>query len=560
MNTVGIIGSSVSGNLVACFLKKQFPELRVVNIGEQKPNHPIVGESLTEFSTFTLHKIGLGSLLEEQHYHKYGLTFYFKENIDDPSCRTYAVHEAPAIPPMPSNQINRFTFDNSLREHAKNLGAETISGRVKNLSFNNDGTKSLDYQTTGGSQRNLQCRWLIDASGRSRFLAKRFDLQQRPVYQRSSFWFRLVDFDRSILGDIRAVKASQYAYDSYYVTHHFFGRSNWIWCIPLRSEEHREMISIGIVMRPDLFSTDIRNIDHFLEYVGQEHPVLAELVRSGNVDDTNLYRNYFYESKQLYSEEGWFILGDAGDAVDPLYSTGLVMTSLQVHQIAECIAHGQKGMLTGNFLRQLESTYKAVRDSSQREISELFEVMHDPFQSHWRMHLSSAFYFYVLLPHWLSGYMTNEIGARWLEKIIEGGQEKRKLLLELLPLASNRRGRLPSEQIKNIYDLTVNWSLWKPNEKEVAKHLAKGLFLFARFRFKLLKQSGWHKAAKQLRICLGDLLLGLGIGLFFRQRSIKQSKVIQYLLKQEFRTSRLDQKTAKASQASDEDQSAIVNA
>jgi hypothetical protein len=65
--------------------------------------------------------------------------------------------------------------------------------------------------------------------------------------------------------------------------------------------------------------------------VAAEHPVIAQLVQSGRIVDTNIYRNYFYETARSYSKRGWFIIGDAGDTVDPLYSTGISMTSIQIN-------------------------------------------------------------------------------------------------------------------------------------------------------------------------------------------------------------------------------------
>src|SRR5262245_39440909 len=100
--------------MAACYLKLRFPDLDVISIQKPRAKFPIVGESLTEFSTRLLHEIGLGAYLEEQHFHKYGLTFYFKENIDDPASYRYATHEATRIPPMPSNQLNRFSMAHRL--------------------------------------------------------------------------------------------------------------------------------------------------------------------------------------------------------------------------------------------------------------------------------------------------------------------------------------------------------------------------------------------------------------------------------------------------------------
>jgi len=115
MRDVVIVGNGITGNLSATYLRKIRPDLNVLVIGRTDRSRPIVGESLVEVSTHFLRDIGLGDLLIEEHFPKYGLTYYYKTDIDDPSCNRYVVDEAPAIPPLPSFQLNRFTFDAALR-------------------------------------------------------------------------------------------------------------------------------------------------------------------------------------------------------------------------------------------------------------------------------------------------------------------------------------------------------------------------------------------------------------------------------------------------------------
>lgn len=532
MKRLVIIGSSISGGTAACYLKIRFPDLEVFSIQKEKSNHPIVGESLTEFSTLMLHEIGLGSYLEEKHFHKYGLTFYFKEKIDDPGDTTYATHEAMRIPPMPSNQINRFTLDNRLRERAEELGVKRIEGTVKDVSIHEDRPNRLTYSDRNGDLIYLEADWIIDASGRNRLLANKLKLKKTPDLQRSCFWFRLEGFDKSILKQMKEVKEPQHCFDSYYVTHHFFGKSNWIWAIPMRPDhsDSADLISIGIVYRPDLYGKRITSIEDFISRVAAEHPVISKLTQSGKLVDCNAYRNYFYETEKSYSEHGWAIIGDAGDTVDPLYSTGLVMTSIQIKQVAALIDTQRNGKLSKEFVNDLESLYKAIRNALQSEISTLYEVMHDPFQSHLRMHFSSAFYFFFLLPCWLSGYATDRVGARFITKVLEDGAEGFESLKSLLAKASKRLGPLPSTEIKNIYDKTVNWELSGPSETMIPSYLARVCLLFAKARFDLLHKAGWQEWPKHVSLGLTDLAKAALFGLVIRRRALKDLSLIKWMV------------------------------
>lgn len=531
MNRVIVIGSSISGGLAACYLKLRFPDCEVISIQKPHAKFPVVGESLTEFSTLLFHEIGLGSYLEENHFHKYGLTFHFKEKIDDPNDYTYTTHEAMRIPPMPSKQINRFTLAIRLRERARELGVKFIEATVNDVAINENRLHQIVYTEEGGEPVTIETKWIIDASGRNRFLAKKLDLRRTSKYQRSSFWFRLENFDKSILREMVQVKNPQQCFDSYYVTHHFFGKHNWIWAIPMRSDKGDcDLISIGIVYRPDLYQGDVNSVETFLSQVGAEHPVVAKLVASGKIVDTNIFRNYFYETKQSYSKHGWFIIGDAGDTVDPLYSTGIATTSLQIKQVAALIDADRNGTLTEEYVSDLEKLYKTIRDSLQFEISTLYEVMGDPFQSHLRMHCASMFYFHVLLPSYLCGYITDRVGVKVMLRILEDGASRFESLKALLPVASRRLGPQPANKIENLYYRTVNWNLRGPAEKMIARDFAKCSLFFARIRFYVLKRSGWHQWSKHVSSCFADLFRALLFGVVMRGRAIKDLRLVRMLV------------------------------
>ncbi|MEO0973160.1 MAG: tryptophan 7-halogenase [Pseudomonadota bacterium] len=523
MRRIAVIGCSVSGGLASCYLKMRFPHVDVVVIQRPNPRHPIVGESLTEFSTQLLHEIGLGPYLEESHFHKYGLTFYFKEDIDNPADTTYATHEAMKIPPMPSNQVNRFALDRRLQERLGELGGHLVEGTVTEVALSQSGVHHVQYEDGQGTPVTVQADWVVDTSGRQRVLARQLGLKREPPFQRSAFWFRLEDFDKSILKQLNESKTFQPSIDSYYVTHHFLGRGNWIWAIPMRPHKEgcRDLISIGIVYRPDVYGREIRSVDAFVQEVGKEHAVVARLVQSGRIADTQIYRNYFYETEQSYSHEGWFIVGDAGDTVDPLYSTGMAMTSIQVKQTAALIAADLEGRLTEAYVRDLERLYKLTRDSLQREISTFYEVMHDPYQGHLRVHLASAVYFYLLLPGWLSGYATDHAGARFLTLAMTRSQPGFESLKALLQRAAERVGKLTASEIPNLYDQTVNWELFGPCEAQLPAHISRLAWFMAKVRWRALRQAGWHEWWRHLPLCVADALKASVLRVLLRGRSLR---------------------------------------
>src|ERR1700719_4171498 len=134
-----VMGGGATGQLAAAYLRMRFPNLKVAVVEGPHKNRPIVGESLVEITVDFLLELGLGGYLIEKHFPKYGLTYYFKPDIDHPSDRTYVVDEAPTVPPLLSFQINRFTFDREVRERNLNNGVRMIDGTVAGIEISKSG-------------------------------------------------------------------------------------------------------------------------------------------------------------------------------------------------------------------------------------------------------------------------------------------------------------------------------------------------------------------------------------------------------------------------------------
>jgi hypothetical protein len=141
------------------------------------------------------------------------------------------------------------------------------------------------------------------------------------------------------------------------------------------------------------------------------------MVRSGTIVDTQMYFDYFYYSEQLYSEDGWFLVGDTARAVDPLYSNGISMTTFQVGQIAEIIERQRDGTLKPGDIASLDDIGRWIMERAQREVTEQYEIMHDPFQACMRRYLNVTGWFNGVLPLWWNGFFTTPEGARLLLRL-----------------------------------------------------------------------------------------------------------------------------------------------
>ena len=231
----------------------------------------------------------------------------------------------------------------------------TVTGVKINAGGNGDGLHTVTIQDPAGAKQTLTARWLVDATGRNRVLQKHLQLQEKVVEQKDVFWFRLANFNHEILSHIQAIKTPNRCYVPYYATHHFFGKGNWIWYIPMRSPEYDSLVSIGITYRKDVYPHgEVRTMEQFLECVGREHPVLVELINTRHGRRHELLELLYVECRRRYSAVSWHISGVASDTVHLLYSVGLALSTLQNRQITRHHPERLNGFDTKEFTKDLD--------------------------------------------------------------------------------------------------------------------------------------------------------------------------------------------------------------
>ena len=532
-----VMGGGATGQLAAAYLRMRQPNLKVVVIEGPHKQRPIVGESFVEITIDFLLELGLGSYLIEHHFPKYGLTYYFKPDIDHPEDRTYVVDETPTVPPMLSFQVNRFTFDREVRRRNLENGVQMIDGTVVDVDINPGGMHTITMRDPAEQPQTLRARWLIDATGRCRVLAKHLGLQERVSEQKNVFWFRLADFNPEILSNIRAVKKENRAFVPYFATHHFFGKGNWIWCIPMRSPDWRPLISIGITYRKDVYPYgEVRTLEQFLQAVGREHEVVAELTRSGKVVDTNFYSSYMWECRQRYSPDRWYIIGDAGDTVDPLYSVGMALSSVQIRQIAAMIGRELEGYDIREFTNELDKAVTSFQRSVTRDTTRLYECMGDAYQCHLWVRLAVTKLFHLGLPLLMNDYLWDPLAVKLLNRFanletLEADSHRFHDLIR--QVAANPKNRGLAHFTKVQSSESMNYPFYEYfREEDIPESLAHMLITLARLRMQLLARLGWRErltSFRQHREWIRDVVRGLALRLLFHRVKLRDSAFVRLL-------------------------------
>jgi len=250
----------------------------------------------------------------------------------------------------------------------------------------------------------------------------------------------------------------------------------------------------------------VRNFEDFLAKVGMEHPSLAAFCRTGEVYDTQTYRNYLYYSRQVYSVDRWFVVGDATGTVDPLYSTGILFLTLQIRQVADMIARAVAGTLSDDYVRDLDEYFRGSVGGVQSRISRHYEVMHEPYQSHLTMHWDTLEYMYFFLPLLANGYHWKPTSVQRILRRKEFVEREQLYTLrsKLFDDAAQARSDFVGGRMMYLYDRSLNYD-FSVDRCNTSRTMSQGLLLRSWLRWKLLREAGWKGAKAHVPLIFQDV-------------------------------------------------------
>src|SRR3982751_3244815 len=170
---VAIIGGAFSGAATALMLKRKHPGARVVIIEKTAEFDRKVGESTTEVSSCYMTRIlGLANYLGHEQLAKQGLRLWFCKSADQ------RFDDCVEVGPRYSARVQTFQVDRAkLDSHM--LGCAVAAGcdLWRPAKLTQCDLKGADGQTLtvslNGGEKSLTVRWLVDASGRATYLARK---------------------------------------------------------------------------------------------------------------------------------------------------------------------------------------------------------------------------------------------------------------------------------------------------------------------------------------------------------------------------------------------------
>jgi len=379
---VVVVGGAFSGAATALLLRREHPELRVAVIERSKAFDRKVGEATTEVSgSFLTKRLALTSHLNNHHISKQGLRFWFASGPNDDFSECGEMGSFYQVK-LPSYQVDREVLDQHVLDLAAGAGAEVFRP-AKVVSIEPGQSVVIEAD---GVRRELQARWIVDASGRATVLARKFNiLKPLKEHPTNSIWARfrnVKDLDghelRTRYPDYaRACQTSRTA-----ATNHLTGYGWWCWIIPLKGGD----TSVGLVYDERLFTPPAG--DRLVERLRAHllaHPIGRELFADAEPveGDVKAYSALPYFSEKI-AGPGWQMVGDAAGFMDPLYSQGLDYSAWTVSSAVNRIAAEKNGTpvdyedINARFSRSYHGWFRALYRDKYHYLGD-FELMRAAF-------------------------------------------------------------------------------------------------------------------------------------------------------------------------------------
>lgn len=281
-------------------------------------------------------------------------------------------------------QVERADFDKILLDAAKDAGAQVLEqAKVGQLIANDGRLEGVRYRVSG-EEHAAFAPYVLDASGRAGVVARYFGLREMDQHLKMVAIFKhyeeVEEADNpGTEGDIQ-------------LGNH---QDGWVWAIPIRKDK----LSIGVVTPQN--NTRNSSPKEIYESHHRRVPRISARLRTAKpITEVSGETDYCYHSETL-SGPGYFLLGDAGCFMDPVFSGGVFLGMITGVKAAESV----DGILAGDEETALQSRYDRFYKTGYDSYSRLIR----------------AFYAHDYnLRNYLESLDNQNLNLKWISRMLNG--------------------------------------------------------------------------------------------------------------------------------------------
>lgn len=403
---VVILGAGLAGLSLARQLLMQSG--KKILLLEKWPRVPVsrqkVGEATVQVSGYYFSKIlDLEEHLLRDHLMKYNLRFYWKTPGRKNDCyEDYSQCYIRNFSNIATYQLNRNKLEEELLRLNRGHSDFFVRCDISNLdvTFSGSGQPHVVRFESRGKKVDVHADWVIDTTGRAKFLSRRLRLTKAsPIRHGSTFFWvdgllnieklteagdrqRLVHKNRTKTGHLPIWLA----------TNHFAGEGYWFWVIPLQGRT-----SLGLVYdKTKVPEDEVSSPEKAVAWICRQFPLFARELPKREIVDRGRFADYAYDCRQTISAQRWALSGEAGRFTDPLYSPGGDIIALYNTLITDAILTSDPSKLPLK-TRIYERLMRAFYDAYVPSFTDSYAVLGDQecYAMKYAWELTIYFTFYV---------------------------------------------------------------------------------------------------------------------------------------------------------------------
>lgn len=335
-----IVGGGPGGSTLAALLAKQGVSVRLFERSEF-PRFRI-GESLLPYSLPIWERSGVLPKIEAAPYLvKHGARFVVDDTLEE---EVFWFKDSLTGELPKAFQVQRGPFDVLLLDHAKELGV-TVHQPCNVTGYEVD-TDGVSVTTDDGEFRG---KMLADATGRWTMTAakersKVMDAGHRKI---------------SVFAHYRGVERCEQDAGNIIIVRFNADEKGWFWLIPFADGT----TSVGVVSDLDYFKSSDESPEVFLDRMLSESRCMApRMANAERVNEVRSEAEFTYAVDSL-AEDRVLRIGDAGMFIDPVFSSGILLSTLGADLGATAIV---KALKSGDVSKSAFANYESkIRDGAK---------------------------------------------------------------------------------------------------------------------------------------------------------------------------------------------------
>ncbi|BBM01203.1 NAD(P)/FAD-dependent oxidoreductase [Microbulbifer sp. GL-2] len=314
---VVIIGAGPAGAIAGALLAKKGWQVSIIE-REEFPRFSI-GESLLAQCIEYLEKADMLEAVKSAGFqYKNGAAFEW-----DGARTSFDFREKFSPGHGTTFQVQRAKFDKILADEAQRQGVKVYYRHsVVSVDIAENNAKLI--AENDGENLAFQARFVLDASGFGRVLPRLLDLDRPSEFPVRESVFTHVEDN---------IDDSHFDRDKILITVHPSERDIWYWLIPFADGR----ASIGVVGEKEKISTWGQDPEQILKGAIASAPELAKTLRNAKFDtEIQRIRGYSSDVTKL-AGPGFALLGNAGEFLDPVFSSGVTIAMKSSELAVECL-------------------------------------------------------------------------------------------------------------------------------------------------------------------------------------------------------------------------------